>query len=129
MFPGARELDGEGAAFGDFALHSDFAAVHLHNVFDDCQAKSGAAKFPAAGFVHSIEAFKDFVQMLLRDSASLNSFSFMKRGHLQWAGRPELRGDWCGNESIARWHWMQSINDVLGMATAFGSGYQVSSGP
>ncbi len=51
-----------------FALSADGAAVRQHDVFCDRQPQSGAAGFAGAGFVDSIEAFKQPRQMFGRNT-------------------------------------------------------------
>ena len=52
------QVDGEGAAFAELTPNGDIAAMGLGNVLDNCQPKTGAAHFAAAGLVYSVKPFK-----------------------------------------------------------------------
>ena len=61
-----REVHGNGCAFSLHAVQLHRCVVHLGNMLDDGQPQPGPAGLFAAAFVHSKEAFKDTLPVLLR---------------------------------------------------------------
>ena len=51
-------MQGESAAFSQFALHGHTAAVGLSDVLDDGQTQAGATELAAARLVHPVELFE-----------------------------------------------------------------------
>ena len=61
-----REVHGNGCALPLHAVQLHRCVVHLGNMLDDGQPQPGPAGLFAAAFVHSKEAFKDTLPVLLR---------------------------------------------------------------
>ena len=61
----------EAGALPWFALHPDFAAMRLNNVFHDGQAETGTALVAGARFVQTIKSLKYPAFCVLRDSGAI----------------------------------------------------------
>src|SRR5713101_8077828 len=59
-----RQGEEKTGALAQLALYPDFAAVRLHDVFDDGEAEAGAARLARARAVHAVKSLEDAVLRL-----------------------------------------------------------------
>ena len=67
-------MDRKSASLAEGALDGDVAAVSLGDVFDNCQAQTGAAQIAASGFINAIKPFKQAGQVFLGNTHTLILF-------------------------------------------------------
>src|SRR6266446_3681230 len=61
----------ETGALAQLALYPNFAAVRLHDVFDDGKTEAGAARLARAGAVHAVKSLEDAVLRLGGNSGAV----------------------------------------------------------
>src|SRR5918997_967944 len=62
------EVDEEGRAPADLALHRDVAAVHLDDLLADGEPEAATPGRPRAVFVHPVEALEELIEVFRRDA-------------------------------------------------------------
>ena len=65
------QFHNKGSALSFFAFHPDGAPVKQHQLVHNGKAQARAALFPAAGFIHPIEAVKNMGQVFLGNAGAV----------------------------------------------------------
>jgi len=64
-------MQSESASPPELAFHGNPASMGFHDVFHNRKTEPGPTQLSAPGLVHTVEALKEALLMLLRDAAAL----------------------------------------------------------